>query len=158
MGLCCFWSFSLGSWPVLLLPWPHFRVHCFCGCVSVARIRPGMPDLPVGPSVVNSTFLRARYCGGPHISFPFFGGGSLWILASGVPSRPNLSSGAVKSTLSGPPGRVFDLKCACCGHVRRCKLNVFESMLMTFERLMSQCRASKRSSAFFVTCCHMTCT
>ncbi len=46
---------------------------------------------------------HAKYSGGPHIRFPFWGGeGSLWILGLGVPSRPNPSSGAVKSTLPGP--------------------------------------------------------
>ena len=43
------------------------------------------------------------YSGGPHIRFPFWGEGSLWILGFGVPSRPDPSSEAVKSTLPGSP-------------------------------------------------------
>jgi hypothetical protein len=46
--------------------------------------------------------LRWGYSGGPHIRFLFGGEGSLWILGFGVPSRPNASSGPLKSTLPGP--------------------------------------------------------
>ena len=44
----------------------------------------------------------SKYSGGPHIRFPFWGEGSLWILGFGVPSRPNPLSGAVKSVVPGP--------------------------------------------------------
>ncbi len=42
------------------------------------------------------------YSGVPHTRFPFGGEGPLWILGFGAPSRPDPSSGALKSTLPGP--------------------------------------------------------
>ncbi len=56
----------------------------------------------------SSGVSRPIVCGAPysgvlHIRFPILGGmGSFWILGFGVPSRPNPSSGALKSTLPGP--------------------------------------------------------
>ncbi len=38
----------------------------------------------------------------PTYKVPFLGDGSLWILGFGVPSKPNHSSGPLKSTLPGP--------------------------------------------------------
>ncbi len=55
------------------------------------------------------------YSGVPHIRFPFWGEGSLWILGFGVPSGPNPSSGVLKSTLPGPREGSSSY-----GHVRRC--------------------------------------
>ena len=43
-----------------------------------------------------------RYSGVPHTRFLFWGERSLWILGFRVHSRPNPSSGALKSTLPGP--------------------------------------------------------
>ncbi len=51
---------------------------------------------------VSSHETCCGYSGGPHIRFLFWGEGSLCVLGFGVPSRPNPSSGAVKSTLPGP--------------------------------------------------------
>ncbi len=50
----------------------------------------------------NPHWSLVLYSGVPHIRFPFGGEGSLWILGFGVPSKPNPSSGALKSALPGP--------------------------------------------------------
>ncbi len=60
-------------------------------------------DFSIDGGTENVTkWLVHRYSGGPQIRFFFGGEGSLWILGFGVPSRPNPSSGALKSTLPGP--------------------------------------------------------
>ncbi len=57
---------------------------------------------PLASSVpVLGELLNAK-APGVATGFPFWGESSLWILGSGVPSRPNPSSGALKSTLPGP--------------------------------------------------------
>jgi hypothetical protein len=51
---------------------------------------------------IDSPIDTKPYSGGPHIRFPFWGEGPLWISGFGVLSRPNPSSGALKLTLPGP--------------------------------------------------------
>ena len=60
------------------------------------------------------------YSGCPHIRFPFLGGMVPLDLRFRGPLEAESFVRGRKIDPPGAPGRVFDLKCASCGHVRRC--------------------------------------
>ena len=69
---------------------------------------------PIGAS------YKGRYSGVPHTRFPFWGGRVPLDLRFRGPLEAKSFVRGPKIDPPGAPGRVFDLKCASCGHVRRC--------------------------------------
>ncbi len=51
-----------------------------------------------------------------------------------------------KNDPPGAPGRVFDLKCASCGHVRRCTVYVFHRVRFSILVLMVEQKMSRNGS------------
>jgi hypothetical protein len=80
-----------------------------------------------GPSVAgkwsHSAIFGCPDSGGPHIRFLFFWGRVPLDLRFRGPLEAKSFVRGRKFDPPGAPGRVFDLKCASCGHVRRCMCN-----------------------------------
>ena len=80
-----------------------------------------MGDTSADPRRVLSHWQKAkRYSGGPHIRFPFWGGRVPLDLRFRGPLEAKSFVRGRKIDPPGASGRVLDLKCASCGHVRRC--------------------------------------